>query len=296
MSVQYTVKDVLKILIKKWYILIGITAIFILVAFPISNKVYEYDLKHYNANMDFDHLLSQAQEKVSQRVESEEKKALKSDSSELLLGDLISDSPSGRLIMLVEADEEVQLLQDEERENTLEEIKKDLVSLIWSDAFLIDCYNYLVEEQIVSYEYLEFKSNINTKAFESGNTIEITFNKIFDDKIQQEIDFFLSHLITVYYRTTNKNIDLKLLSLEEFSELQEPEKPQLSEDAIKLALQQLEFNQKILRKPTKHSNHVKLTGTAGIFGLLAACFIVLVIDYCRVARKIRVGDKNEKKS
>lgn len=282
MTVNYEVKDLIQVLLKKWYVIASVVIMFAVCAVPFSKASYEYAVTQYSERTSFQVLYEEEKEKYDAAKFKEEQVMTSPMDTDISSSVSITAFFSVKEVVPINVADEVPLTyQDKLRHN--QDIVRSICDFTMDDLFLVPIFNKANESKN-TLDYASFKSSISLKAVSGTNLLQLRFAKMPEMLIETFINSYPADIMQFLNETTGLETTLKL----ERSELHEtPNEPKrIVADEAKLQLERQarlkqERNLTILKKPSLQSEQIKYMGSAGIFGGLVGCFLVLLWDFAK---------------
>ena len=290
MIIEYTVLDVVKILIKKWYIILLIALIMGGISLPIVNSYYYQSLENYENNTSYEFLLEQTKQKLYAQANEKEEMVEISDIDLESLGMQQANYYYKTSINSPNNSEEGNydfLLMD------------NFKQIFRSDDFLIPVYNSIANVYTGG-EYEIFKNSVSTRYHIGSNLFIVTIDNINQESVNILKNNALEKELNTAGSLLEKNLSFSLEKLnygikaekanEDFflaSLVSDLANEALIEsiDAIELANEKLAYNKVILKEPQKKGSLISTIGSASVAGIIIGCFIVLVVDYFKFSWK-----------
>lgn len=289
MTVNYEVKDLLFIIIKKWYVVVAIAIVFALVATPLSKASYEYAVKKYKERTSFQILLEEQRAGYEKQKQGEKENVIMQETPEVY--PVINASAFFSINELQPAEQVVESNESyQENLRNRQDIINNISEFTKDDLFLVPQFND-ANEGCDSLNYSAFKDSFSIRAIPGTNLMQFHFYNI----PESVFDIFTMNYATDISNFLEEKIGLHItMQLEQKALDENPEEATTSisiktQEELELERQAKliqERNLVILREPSVQAEKTKYMVSAGLFGALLACFSILIFDFIKRSRNI----------
>jgi len=261
MIIEYSVPQVIKILLKRWYVLILCGVLFATVVIPLSSAQYAKALEQYNNHTNFEYVYNDLSEKNLTVQES-------------------SVNNSSQSTLPVKYYFEINSYEDLSQGDLLQS-----AGAISADI-LVSVYNITpaINEVLV---YNGFVNGYTFYSYAGTSRFSVAFASIPENAINLFPEVYALFLQESINTNLGINAVISPVSIVRKAEAITAAAPTPDNDRIfELTEQKIKFNKIILREPTPKSIGFQVLGVAFIAGLLLSAFVVLMVDYLICCCKI----------
>ena len=285
---EYSVSDLVKILLRRWYVILLVMAVFAGISYPLAKRSYDAAVENYesyttqtmpietqagkmNATVYFQFGVENMQEYV---VNIQNKREFLAQYEAAVQGD--DYSGKGSLNLYVDAMEAYNTATAELKnlvasEEVFEMVDKAMGDAITGPATVNDAGEIIAPGSKLTTEQCMVAS------IKSDGVLEVTIERVSEETSAAMLDAYLSAVS----EAAEEN-ELVFEALDSVTDYQ-----QTSSEQTELA----ELSQDILVEPTNPPQMIRTVGTAAVFGFAFGCFFVLLITFILEAKRLNQLDQ-----